>query len=177
MAQNMSKKTFLVTWKLVSYERFIVVGNVGVYKALRKSDLENDPQIMRRAQLLALPYIPDYAAEKSLSSNCSILLAANQIPDRSTPYPDIDATLVLDAENEEEAGEMIDAVNEIYMTCGNGMINKLGMNPNDVLHRFKQRHADGLTTMQAIDAVIKDIRWYSNAIDTIEALREDDRDR
>jgi hypothetical protein len=155
----MSKKTFLVSWKIIDGERYLVVGNVGVYKAFEKVDLEGDPETMNRAQLLALPYILDYAAENSLSSNCSIILIATQIPDRSTPYPGIDATMILDANNEYEANEMLDAVNEIYMSTGSRLITKLGMIPNDVLTRYKEFRDDScMTTQQAVESVINELQ-------------------
>lgn len=153
---SMSKKTFLVTWKVIHFERYIAIGNVGVYRAYTKSELEHDQNIMKKAQSIAIPITLEYAKHHSFPdmSKISILLTAKQISDRATPYPETDTTLLLDADNEHEAGVMIDAVNEIYLCCG-GLVPALGMVSNDVLTYYKRYYANGLTTMQAVDAVIK----------------------
>jgi hypothetical protein len=150
-------KTFLVSWKIIHNGRYIAIGNVGVYKANKKSELERDQNIMKKAQSIAIPVTLEYAKTHSFPdmSKISILVTSNQIPDRQ--YPETETTLILDADNEEEAGVMIDAVNEIYMVCRPD-INALGMVPNDVLTRYKQKCSDGLSNAQAIDTVITELQ-------------------
>lgn len=144
--------------KVMCGDRIVAFVKIGIYKAHKRTELENDMSIMEKGQQLALPVILDDVKTHN-SEGYTILFDAIEVPD-SMYKPTTDkkiVSLVIHADTENDALALVYAIDDISNTCKD-TIERLGLRTSDLVARIDNYRANGMTSEQAIATLKQELK-------------------